>query len=617
MSLLSEDTVHTNSIQYNTLLPGSTYKVSVKRLCDSASSPFAPLFTFSTNACVGGTHDLVEGFSRGTTYYLPVNNAYRYSYTQQLILSSELSGAGDVSSISFLYDSPGRMIDKNNCTIYMGHTTLSSFASPSDTVPYTSLQMVYIGSLNCSLGWNRILLDTPFAYDGESNLVIAIDDNSDRSHNYTFRFVSSETFAPMSRFYYGVVDIDCASLSSIPYNLVDMGVYYYRNVINVEICPPNECPKPKLRTPRVRTNDITVLWRNTSDRYLVGYRLTGSDHWIENDVLTTDTFFTITNFYFDSDYVYHVRQYCDSGVSNWSIGTFNTADIPCLPPLNLRVVQQNNGKAWFAWSPEDNNIGYRLHVWGGGYDTIVTTYLANGMVENLNPASRYYAAVEVRCEYLDEPSIWSDTISFVTASCPDATDLVALEVHGNSVLLDWQCDESVQEWLVEWGLPGFDQGTGVTVTADHHPFLLTGLTGETTYEITVRAVCGEDYVSESWSNRLTITTQYSDINSVTDDPLVRLQPNPTSGDVLLTLPDGVGAVRVTVVDMAGRECLNVSMSDCLSAGAPRTQTIRQSNNQAISVTLPTSQLPQGAYYVQIVGDRFNVVKKLIKNGFKR
>ena len=220
------------------------------------------------------------------------------------------------------------------------------------------------------------------------------------------------------------------------------------------------------------------------------------------------------------------------------------------------------------------------------------------MVDGLNSATRYYAAVEVQCEYVSQPSGWCDTVTFTTEACPDVTDLTAVEVGGNSVLLDWQCEESVSEWLVEWGLHGFDQGTGVTVTAYSHPFLLTGLTGETTYDIVVRSVCDTDYVSEGWSNRLTITTGYSDIET---DELTNshnnaflIHPNPTTGDVLLTLPADMGVVRVEVVDMAGRRCLNVSTSHTLT------------------ITLPTSQLPQGAYYVRVTGDRLSVVKKLLK-----
>lgn len=586
-TLLAVDTVHGNSIHYEDLVPGTIYKVRVGRLCDGTLGLQTPRYTFATNACSGGTNDtILSTATTGTTYSLPVNNCYRNSYTQQIILASELGGTGDISSIGFLYESPYRMTAKTNCTIYLGHTTRAYFDHSNDTVPRTEMQVVYMGSINCSQGWNRIILGTPFAYDGTSNLVLAIDDNSNNYHNYHYQFATSPTTNAMSLAHYTSYSVDATTRQ----------LYHYRNLLTIEMCPPNDCSRPRLRTPRVRPNDVTIRWNNTSDRYLVGYRLMGSDSWIVDNLFTTDTFFTITSFYFDSDYVYHVSQYCDSGVSNWSIGTFNTAEIPCLPPLNLRVIQQTNKKAWFAWTPEDNNISYRLHVWGGGgYDTIVTTYLANGMVENLNPASRYYAAVEVRCEYSDQPSIWSDTVSFTTASCPDVVDVRAVEVGGNSVLLDWDSEDGVVRWLLEWGHQGFDHGMGDIVETDHHPYLLTGLTGETTYEITVRALCGDDFVSENWSNRLTVTTAYSGIHSVADDSRVQLQPNPTSGDVQITLPDDAGAVCVEVIDMAGRTRQTYTLP-------PHT----------LRATLATSQLPQGAYYVRVTGNRLNTVRKALK-----
>jgi hypothetical protein len=148
---------------------------------------------------------------------------------------------------------------------------------------------------------------------------------------------------------------------------------------------------------------------------------------------------------------------------------------------------------------------------------------------------------------------------------------------------------------LEWGHQGFDHGMGDIVETDHHPYLLTGLTGETTYEITVRAVCGDDFVSENWSNRLTVTTAYSGIHSMADDSRVQLQPNPTSGDVQITLPDDASAVCVEVIDMAGHTRQTYTLP-------PHT----------LRATLATSQLPQGAYYVRVTGNRLNTVRKALK-----
>ena len=72
-----------------------------------------------------------------------------------------------------------------------------------------------------------------------------------------------------------------------------------------------------------------------------------------------------------------------------------------------------------------------------------------------------------------------------------------------------------------------------------------------------------------------------------------LYPNPTDGDVQLVLPAARGAVRVEVIDMLGR----VHQTHTLP---PHTERI----------LLPTSQLPQGVYYVRLTGSSLNVVVKL-------
>ena len=602
---LSVDTVHTNHIHYTYLLPSTPYRVEVSRLCDYFESRQEVSFKFYTLSCDETVTDTI-GSPVGTVslYDVPVHTCYPYSYTQQIVLPSELQGRGEITSINFLYDSPYPLYNKTNCTIYLGTTTQRSLpVDPEILVP------VYIGHLDFAQGWNRVLLGTPYPYNADGNLVIAIDDNSRRGHNSSYYFATTPTVSPMAITYFGYNNVVCSSLDSLDLYEGGRSVLSYRSLMTFDICPPNECPSPQIQEPRVHANDVVLNWRrnvpmgsvDSSEsapvRYLVGYRRADSDIWIEDNVPTTDTFFTVEHFVYGESYVYHVRQYCDSvSLSNWVMGSFNSADIPCLSPLGLHVVGVTNTQVSFEWIPEDNNVSYQLHLWGSGIDTIVTAYLANCTIDGLFPAARYYASVQVQCEYLDEPSPWGDTITFNTILCPDVTGVTALEVGGNTVLLDWDDSPDVLSWEVEWGLVGFDHGSGGMAATDRHPYLITGLTGETTYEISVRSVCGDDYYSEGWSPRITITTGYSDIGSMADDSRVQLQPNPTSGDVSLSLPDTEDAVHVEVVDMAGR--------------TRQTYTLVPHTSNAL---LNTSKLPQGAYYVRLTGSRISAVKKLIVN----
>lgn len=617
-TLLRSDTIVGTGFQYITLMPGTKYNVRVSRLCHGYETAYRAA-QLQTPMCDGGVSDTIGGSGNYYTHYdLPIHNSYNYSYTQQLVLASELGGAefggGEISSINFLYSGPRNMSAKNHCTIYMGHTTLSSFASMEDFVPPVDMQVVYMGSLNCVEGWNRIYFNHPFAYDGSSNLVVAIDDNSGMAQDegaVYYQFCTSNTFDPMAlAFYSNLDDVVCSSSTALGSFVGGRSLLSYRTVMSIDVCPTNDCPAPRLRMPRVSPDSVLLRWNSTPEsvheesggRYLFGYRLASTNQWIVDNCVLTDTFYVIYNYFFDTDYVYHVRQYCapelelasDGGISNWVFGSFNTGDMPCLPPLDLWVTDVTNRSARLTWSPEGNNISYRVHVWGASYDTFFVTYLAGGRVNGLSANTRYYASVEVVCEYHDSPSRWSDTVSFVTDYCPDVAGLAALEVGGNSVLLDWADEGEVERWMIEWGPVGFEEGTGVRVMADHHPFLVTGLTGETSYDIYVRSVCGADFFSDGWGF-VSVTTQYSDVGSVTDDARVTLSPNPTRGGVVLALPGRCSAaVRVEVVDGLGR----VRYSEVLPAGTTK-------------ATLPTSQLGQGIYIVRLAGGEFNAVKRLV------
>ena len=596
-AVISNDLVHTNSIHYTELTPGTTYTAYVRRLCSSEDSSQVASYTFTTKLCNDGHYDTIGALANAnTSYYLPLNNYYSYTYTQQLVLSSELSGAGEINAIDFYYSGSSAMTAKTACTIYMGHTTLSSFSSSDDFAAPEDMQIVYTGNLNCSSGWNHFMFNWPFTYNGVDNLVIAVDDNSGGYNTTAHTFAVVPSSDMMSICYYSdSYNPNATSSEDLTNYAGTKTVYAYRTLMSLSTCPPNNCSTPVLRDPIVRSRNTTLRWRNTGSAYRVGYRLATSSSWISDNIATTDTFYTINTLYPNTDYVYHVRQYCDTnGVSNWVEGQFNSSDVPCLIPMDLHVQSVTNNKVKLAWTPEENNIGYRVHLFNTYFDQTISAYLAHANFSGLTSNTRYYASVQANCQDIADPSQWSDTISFVTDFCPNVTDLTYSDLQGNSVVLDWVEGGRADQWEIQWGVTGFVDGTGHYVVTDHHPYTLTGMTGETMYDIYVRAICDEGYYSEQWSNCVTLTTPYSSINSITDDVRVKLFPNPTSSDVTITLPVTNSAVSIEIIDMAGRVKL--------------TQTLPQGTENAV---LATSQLSQGAYYVRIVGGDINTVKKLV------
>ncbi len=193
------------TISISGLTPGTNYTVTVSTECGAT---YSDSVTIMVNTLNDG--DMPIGQHTSQSYDLPVNNYYKYSYTQQIFTASELQ-AGKITKIAFqyLYEQP--MTKVTDATIYLGHTTKSSFDSQSDWVSFSDLTPVYTGSMNCSQGWNTFELNTPFVYNGTDNLVIAVHKNADTTgfNNGSYVFATSQKPTTQT-LYYRSDDFDCS-----------------------------------------------------------------------------------------------------------------------------------------------------------------------------------------------------------------------------------------------------------------------------------------------------------------------------------------------------------------------------------------------------------------------
>jgi len=114
---------------------------------------------------------------------LPVYVNYGYTYSQSIFYPSELSWPTGyrIDKIYYWFNGATTYPSTKQFVIYMGHTSISTFASSSSWIPLSNLTEVYDG-INIpqeSPGgyWMEFDLDTPFIYNGVDNLVIAVDEN--------------------------------------------------------------------------------------------------------------------------------------------------------------------------------------------------------------------------------------------------------------------------------------------------------------------------------------------------------------------------------------------------------------------------------------------------------
>ena len=169
------------------------------------------------------------GTGTSTTSNTPFNSLWGYSFVEQIYTAEEIDMTGTITSISFNNSSSGQT---NNMTVYMKLVTRSSFSSTSDYETVTAADIVYSGSHHFTQGWSEITLDTPFDYDGASNLLIAI-------HEYTSGYTTQY-------FYYTTatnagVSYHSDSADPDPYNLSSWSGNSYtssnRSNIKMEIMP--------------------------------------------------------------------------------------------------------------------------------------------------------------------------------------------------------------------------------------------------------------------------------------------------------------------------------------------------------------------------------------------
>ncbi len=152
------------------------------------------------------------GDGTSTSYYAPYNSLYEYSFVEQVYTASEIGGGGTITAISFnMRESDASQT--NAIDVFMKNVSRSTFSNSTDYEPVTASDLVFSGTVTFSPGWTTITLDTPFAYDGSSNLMIGM-------HEYTPGYSTRY-------FYYTDVENSILSYYSDSYNPdpYDLGSY--------------------------------------------------------------------------------------------------------------------------------------------------------------------------------------------------------------------------------------------------------------------------------------------------------------------------------------------------------------------------------------------------------
>ena len=574
----------------------TSYTFEVRAICTAGdTSRWSNPVTLSTEMCDNAVA-ATTGTASGAQYYTPLNNYYNYTLTETIIDSAELAGVGDLVAVAYSYAGTASSTMKTDVDIWLQPTTKTAFSSNTDldVLDTTIAVKVYSGDLNCDPGWNYFAFDTLYTWDGHSNLMVIVDDNSGDYDGNTYTFNNSACSGYKTLVWYS----DSYDPDPLNSNYTGNKTYYqYRATMKLVSCGAS-CAVPTILTPSaVDYQQATLNWNSNATEFEVAVKATSDAAWPEAVTVTNALSYTVTGLAPATNYMFRVRAICDATedmISDWGVGTFVTDSLPCFAPSNVEAEAQGQ-QAIISWTAGGNETEWTIHVFNTTFDQEYTAtanpYTVTGLTANVT----YNVAVSANCGGGLIQSDWSDTTSFTTVPCDPVTNVTASNVTGTSATVTWTAGENnTNSWEISWNY----QGAGMTnllgtATVSAATYDITGLTANTPYEVYVRAICAEGYNSDYATT--TFTTQDVGIAHVEDGLNLSIFPNPATGNTTITLSGVNGNVTLSVVDMSGRTVQSTTMEcsgDC---------------EKSINV----DNLAAGAYFVRVYGDNVNTVKKLI------
>ena len=508
-----------------------------------------------------------ESGTANIPFYL-ANNAYPYSLSQQIYTAEDIGKAGTIRAISFYHRQVVETLNLEGVQVFMKQTDKESFAG-AELDPLADFSKVYDGDIFFSgPGWVTIHLDTPFEYDGNSNLMICCyESSSTHSQGNTFTYHNAENKLRRSS-------------SSNPFNfsgtLVGSENTTMRNDIQLNIIPnPYGNPTALTLTSSTETT-ASFSWRAPSGTnsgltgYKWQYKKANGTAWSDLTA-TTGTSVTISGLSSDTEYLIRVKAIYgnkessftflrfltavklpysmgfESGMPGWSEVDINTYVNIHYTGINAEARHDGDYGYQFRCFDEDkknqylispalpNNTSidvsfyYRNH-WASSNETFQVGYststrditkfnwgdviTADGedwkRYEHTFPAGTQYIAVRYTSN-----NYWFDLDDFEFVAHSDfakPTDLSVDELGEQSVKLKWTGPSGAKGYAyqykpvdgVNWSAETSVSSTSVT---------LSGLSANTTYDFRVKAFHGSNGTDAS---------NYETIRFLTEGPMETL-----------------------------------------------------------------------------------------------
>ena len=393
---------------------GHNYRIVVTALCGGVAMGESDTleFTMPASVCyeVRGPHSESYRFIDAYSYY---------NYDQMLY------PAAAVGSVDTLYGIAFRVTEQNSnryrtVDIYVGHSTATTLTSPVSAANLTQVADDYTFSI-ADTGWSRIIFDSPFAYDGTSNLIVTLVDVSGFLAPYS---PGTGMHAPQAGEAFLYKSFSSSSVPD-PYTL-NFTPYTFSWMPDIQLlggCDYNQCLGPWVTVDSTTTHSISLSWeqRGTESLWQVEYRTESDAPWM---VVTTTaaTAYTMTGLTPSTTYQFRLASLCSGdivyGDSLTACTACDTVQLPYHTDFTIEHYPCWNAEG-YTW---ESFPGIRLTATN---NSVISPAVGNAlsgvkvMVRALNPYddsyySNYDASYKVGvCDADGGNAVWIDTVPII------------------------------------------------------------------------------------------------------------------------------------------------------------------------------------------------------------
>lgn len=344
-----------STVTLNNLAPSTDYLVRVRPTCADENMPWLNgQFTTECETMVPGIMSLAIGTGTSTGYIAPFNNYYGNAWTQMMYPASELS-AGTISSISWDM-ATAASVSYSYLNIYLG--TSNTFTN-SSWVPESDLTLVYHrenGNIGVgSTGWVEYVLDTPYEYNGEGNLVVVVARASGSDYSSTLKYrYSTVSNSVRYRRADGTGNTSYAEYPNTTTGSTSTNLPNIKINITGMVCGDEHCATPvNLAVNDVNATSATLTW-NAGDAtaWRVGYKVAGATEWTSVDVANNT--YTLTGLTSVTSYEVRVKTLCSGDESEYVTANFTTTmvaeELPYVTDFTGNDWLLNNGTCANKWT---------------------------------------------------------------------------------------------------------------------------------------------------------------------------------------------------------------------------------------------------------------------------